>query len=232
MKINRSQWLSLALVLAAFALTAILYPHLPQRVPVHWNLSGQANRYAAKPWGPFEIPLAMAAIYVLLLLVPAISPRGYRIDQFRRTFDVIRTAMMIFVFVVVAVADLAAIDRSLQTGRIIFAALGVFLAILGNYMGKITKNFFVGIRTPWTLANDEVWMRTHRLGGKLFMIAGLALVVCALAGFGGPALIGLVILASAIPVIYSYLLYRRIEGFKNDGGEGDGGASPSPGHRV
>lgn len=232
MKITRIQWLSPALVLAALALTAILYPRFPEQVPVHWGLSGQPDRYSPKPWGPFAIPLTMAAIYLLLLVVPAISPRGYRIEQFRRTFDVIRTAMMIFLFVVVVVADLAAIGTPLPTGRIIFAALGVLLAILGNYMGKITKNFFVGIRTPWTLASDEVWMRTHRLGGKLFMIAGLALVVCAFSGFGGPALIVLVIVASLIPVIYSYLLYRRIEGFKNGGGEGEGGTSPNPGHRV
>jgi uncharacterized membrane protein len=81
-------------------------------------------------------------------------------------------------------------------------------------MGKITKNFFVGIRTPWTLASDEVWLRTHRLGGKLFVVAGGVVLVSALLGGGPVPLLVAVAVAAGIPVVYSFVLYRRIEGFK------------------
>ena len=96
------------------------------------------------------------------------------------------------------------------------AAVGILLAVLGNFLGKVTRNFFVGIRTPWTLASDEVWYKTHRLGGKLFVLAGLAVFVLSLAG-AGPIAVGVVIGAAAlISVVASYLFYRRIEGFKGE----------------
>jgi len=82
--------------------------------------------------------------------------------------------------------------------------------VLGNFLGKVTKNFFVGIRTPWTLASDEVWLRTHRLAGKLAVLSGLGLIVCGLIGAGGPiASLAAAGLVGGVPAVYSYLLYRR-----------------------
>jgi len=228
MKISRGQLLSLALVGGAFVITAILYPHLPDRVPTHWGLNGPPDRYTDKPWGPFVLPLTMVGLYVVLSLLPAISPRGFRMEQFRRTYEVIKATIMGFLFLIMVMAHLAALGKVVAVGQFIFAAVGLLLLVLGNYMGKVTKNFFVGIRTPWTLASDEVWLRTHRLGGKLFVLAGLVLIVCAIAGLG--LIPGLVAIgaASLIPVIYSYVIYRRIEGFKNhppeNGSPDDAGA--------
>ena len=108
-----------------------------------------------------------------------------------------------------------AMDRAMHAGT------GLLFVVLGNFMGKLTKNFFVGIRTPWTLASDEVWLRTHRLGGKLFVLAGVALFIAGLLGGGTVPLLVAVAVAGGIPVVYSYLLYRRIEGFKN-GSPGEG----------
>ncbi len=228
MKINRNQLLSLALVLGAFLLTAVLYPRLPERVPTHWGLSGRPDQYTGKPWGPFAIPLAMAALYVVLSLVPAISPRGFRIEQFKRAFDVVRTSVIGFLFLIMTLVHLAALGTRVAMDRYVFAAVGLLLMVLGNYMGKFTKNFFVGIRTPWTLASDEVWLRTHRLGGKLFVLAGLALIICGVAGFGLVAVIVATAIATLVPVIYSYVLYRRIEGFKNHPPDSGSPDEPAP----
>ena len=93
------------------------------------------------------------------------------------------------------------------------AGLGLLFAVLGNLMGKLTKNFFVGIRTPWTLASDEVWLRTHRFGGKVFVVTGLGLIVASVLGAGLGLVVWCLIVASLIPVVYSYVIYRRIEGF-------------------
>jgi uncharacterized membrane protein len=94
--------------------------------------------------------------------------------------------------------------------------VGLLLVILGNFMGKLTRNFFIGIRTPWTIASEEVWLRTHRLGGKLFVVAGLVLFFSSLLGGGWiPAAVAIGA-AALISVVYSYLLYRRIEGFEEE----------------
>ena len=87
----------------------------------------------------------------------------------------------------------------------------MLFVVLGNVLGKVTKNFFVGIRTPWTLASDEVWLRTHRLGGRVFVLAGLAVVLSGLAGGGVAPLLVAVFTAAFVPIVYSYIIYRRLE---------------------
>jgi uncharacterized membrane protein len=100
--------------------------------------------------------------------------------------------------------------------RIIVAGVGLMFIVLGNYMGKVRKNFFIGIRTPWTLASDEVWSRTHRLGGKVFVLTGIFMIVNIFVRFPGQTLVVAIVAAALIPVIYSYVICRRIEGFSTD----------------
>jgi uncharacterized membrane protein len=221
MKISRTNLLSLGLVVLSFAMTAALYSRLPESVPTHWNARGEADGFTPKPWGPFTLPLVMAAVYLLLMVIPRVSPRGYRIERFQGVFEIMQAAIMAFLFFVTVLALLAGIGTPVAMGRAIHAATGLLFVVLGNFMGKLTKNFFVGIRTPWTLASDEVWLRTHRLGGKLFVVAGVALFIAGLLGGGTVPLLVAVAVAGGIPVVYSYLLYRRIEGFKN-GSRGEG----------
>jgi uncharacterized membrane protein len=220
MRISRTNLLSLALVVASFAMTAALYSRLPQSVPTHWNGRGVADGFMPKPWGPFVSPLVMAATCLLLMVIPWISPRGYRVEKFQSTFEIIQTTILAFLFLLTALVLLAGIGVAVPMDHAIYAGTCVLFLVLGNFMGKFTKNFFVGIRTPWTLASDEVWLRTHRLAGKLFVLAGAGLLVSALLGGGETPLLVAVAVAGGIPVVYSYLLYRRIEGFK-DGSSGD-----------
>jgi uncharacterized membrane protein len=220
MAMSRSNVLSLGFVGGAFAMTAALYGELPERVPTHWNASGAADGFMSKPWGPFVPPLVMAGVYLLLMAVPSISPRGYRVDKFHRVFEIIQAAVLAFLFFVTALALLAGIGAPVRMDRAIPAATGLLFIVLGNFMGKMTKNFFVGIRTPWTLASDEVWLRTHRLGGRLFVLAGACLLVSAALGGGQLPLLMAVAVAGGVPVVYSYLVYRRIEA-PTDGASAD-----------
>ncbi|MEZ4364105.1 MAG: SdpI family protein [Kofleriaceae bacterium] len=105
--------------------------------------------------------------------------------------------------------------------RAVPAALGGLLVVFGNFMGKLTRNFFVGIRTPWTLASEEVWLRTHRLGGKVIVLAGLGLVLSSALGGGFVFVIAAIALVAVIPIVYSYVLYRRLEGFRDGPPDGD-----------
>ena len=112
----------------------------------------------------------------------------------------------------------AAQDASVDISSFVFVAVGLLLMIMGNFLGKVRKNFFLGIRTPWTLASDEVWAKTHRLGGWCFVIAGAFMAIMGVAAppSGMPWVIAVIVAIALVPVVYSYIAYRRIEGFAPD----------------
>lgn len=223
MKLSRQNLVSLFLIGAAFALSAFLYTRLPDPVPTHWNLQGEADGFTPKPWGPFVLPLVMIGVLLLFLALPKLSPRGYEIGRFQGVFEILQTSILSFLLLVHALALLAGVGAVVDMNRALIPALGILLVVLGNFMGKLRKNFFIGIRTPWTLASDEVWLRTHRVGGKLFVLAGIALFVWGLAGGGLAAVVGVTIAVSLVSIVYSYLIYRRLEG--SPGGTGGGSAA-------
>jgi uncharacterized membrane protein len=211
MKKGLAHALDVALCGSAFALAGALYGRLPRAVPTHWNLHGQADSFVAKPWGPFVLPLVMTGLYAVLAVLPRISPRGFRMESFARVYGIVRTSVLAFLLVLTALSLISAMGAPLGHDRTIGVAVGLLFVVLGNLMGKVRRNFFVGIRTPWTLASEEVWLRTHRLGGKLFVLAGLAAIVIGLAGGGMPVLLAILLTAAFVPAVYSYVLYRRIE---------------------
>ena len=223
MSISRTQFVCLGLTVVSFILAAALYHRLPESIPTHWNAKGEADGFTPKPWGPFVLPIVTACTYGVLLVVPRISPRGFRMARFARVFELIQLAIIAFLFGVNVLVLLAGIGADVPIARAIHVGVGLLLVVLGNFMGKLTKNYFIGIRTPWTLASDEVWLRTHRLGGKLSVVGGIiAIVMGALGGGTAPLLIA-VALSGGVPAVYSYVLYRRIEGSRN----GVPGSDPS-----
>lgn len=209
---RRADLLGLLFVILSFLVAFWLYPRLPYHVPVHWNINGRVNGTMAKPWGVFFTPLVMLALWVVFLALPAISPKGFRMDNFRSVYDVVRLAVLGFLFLITSVTLLAGAGYPLPIPLIVSTLLGVFLIVLGNFLPKIRKNFFVGVRTPWTLANDEVWLKTHRLAGWVFVFGGLAIVVEGLAGGSEIAwlLPATLILIVLVPILGSYVLYRRV----------------------
>ncbi len=211
MRLSRPTLFSLGLILLAFILTAAVYSRLPEYVPTHWNAAGVADGKMAKPWGPFMLPLTMVGIFALLIALPYISPRHYEIEPFRQAYEAIQAAILGFMFAMNALVLLAGIGWAVPMSRLIPVALGVLLVLVGNFMGKVTTNFFVGIRTPWTLADPEVWLRTHRLAGKVFTLAGSAIVVAGLLGAATRVLVYAALLAVVVPAIYSYFAYLSLE---------------------
>ncbi|MEJ2602152.1 MAG: SdpI family protein [Gammaproteobacteria bacterium] len=211
--------LSILLVLGAFGFAAWMYPTLPEQIPTHWNAAGEVDDYTSKPWGVYVLPLIAAGVFVLMKLIPVISPKGFRTDEFLGVLSLFQVVLVAFMAALTVVTLLYANGADIPIPRFIGLSVGVLFLILGNYLGKVRKNFFIGIRTPWTLASDEVWARTHRLGGWLFTFAGLAMIVFAFFDTGFPLTLIVVLVAAFVPVIYSFVLYRRLEGF---GPESDG----------
>jgi uncharacterized membrane protein len=212
MRISRANLLSLAMVVGSFAAVAALCHRMPDPVPVHWDARGHVNGFMSKPWGALVMPLTTAGAYLVTVFLPRISPRGFRLDRFRGTFEIIQLAIVAFLFFGTMLVLMAGAGIDVPLVRSLTVGAGVLLVVLGNVLGKVTKNFFVGIRTPWTLASDEVWLRTHRLGGRVFVAAGLAIVVSGLAGGGTGPILAAALAAVVIPIVYSYVAYRRLEG--------------------
>jgi uncharacterized membrane protein len=211
MRTERLNLLSLGLVVLAFALVAAVYGRLPQHVPTHWNASGAVDGTMAKPWGPFMLPLTMAGVFVLLLVLPHISPRGYEMEPFRRAYGVMQLGILSFLLAVSVLVLLADLGWAVPMSRLMPLGVGALLIIIGNFMGKVTTNFFVGIRTPWTLADPEVWLRTHRFAGKVIVFAGLIYAIAGVLGADLRFLSAGLLLAVLAPAVHSYLIYHRLE---------------------
>lgn len=220
---TRTTWLVIGIVLAlaAVALSFWAYPQLPERVPSHWDWNGNVTANSSRFTAVVLLPAIVVFTWLLMLVLPLISPRGFRLDQFANAFYEVIIAIIAVFLVIHFVLFRAEIGGSAPPNAMIFAPIGVLLVIIGNLMGKFKKNFFIGVRTPWTLASDEVWLRTNRLGGRLMVIGGLLLIAASsFPSWAVPALIVVVIAISLVPIVYSYVLYRRIEGFGPNGQEG------------
>lgn len=216
MKISGKEWINILLIVMSFVLVIIMYDKLPDPMPTHWNIAGEADDFMAKPWGAFMGPLMMIGIYLMFLIIPVISPKGFRIESFQRTFGAIKSIMMGFLFMLNVAVILLTTGFPISASKLIPLIVSVMFILFGNLMGKLSKNFFIGIRTPWTLTSDEVWLLTHRLAAKTFVIGGVAMMIEILLGISSGIVFGTIIVAAMIPVFYSYIVYRRIEGFERN----------------
>lgn len=215
MTITRLNWISLVFLIAMFGLAAWFYPSLPDPMPSHWNAAGEVDDWIAMPWGALIIPLVTAPMWLMFAVLPSISPKGFRLDVARKAYDVIWFVMILFMGAVQLTTYREALGRGGPgMEQIIPLMTGGLFILIGNYLNKFPRNFFVGIRTPWTLASEEVWNRTHRLGSWVFMLAGLLIALTAFLPNAMNAMIAAVVLVALLPVAYSFWLYRRLHGFE------------------
>ena len=187
------------LVALSFGFAVLFYGALPDPVPTHFDFSGNANGWTAKPWGAFELPSVTLVLALLFTLL-----RGTRVVAILGTVTV---AFCTYLTVVVLAAGAGhRIDLSFA----VFAGVGVLFVVLGNFFGKLRRNGLIGIRTPWTLANDEVWLRTHRAAGPIF-VAGGALLLAEILASAPPQLAAVTILFTAlVPAVHSYFIHSSL----------------------
>jgi len=208
----RANILSLAFFVIAVVTAAYLYPSLPDQLPSHFITDGKS-----KTWSVPARLLSVILVFVIMKLIPALSPKGYRTENFTNVLNIFTVAFVGFLSGITVLILLMLSGRNVHHTEMVYAAIGLLFIVMGNYLGKVRKNFFLGIRTPWTLVSDEVWNRTHRFGGRVFVLIGFFLFLNA---FIRPSewspLIGSIVVVSLVPVVYSYVLYRKIEGFAPD----------------
>jgi len=185
------------------------YPRMPEVVAVHWNAQGVANGYGSRLEGAFLLPLITLGVATLLLFIPEIDPLKANIEKFRPDFNAFMLAFALFFFYLYALTTLLNLGFQFSLNQFLVPGFGIFIYCCGVLLGKAKRNYFIGIRTPWTLNSDTVWAKTHLLGGLLFKISG----VIAILGILSPSLALLFLLvplmvASTITVVYSYFVFR------------------------
>lgn len=208
----KKDWLLILMILASFGIAAYFYPILPDKVPSHWNLYGEVDAYSSRFFGAFSMPLLNIGMYVLFLVTPYIDPKRANYKFFEGAYRMFRILMHIFMFGLQAVILAVALGYELNVALIVKVSVSVLFILVGNVMGRFRFNYFVGIKTPWTLANEEVWKKTHRMAARVWVAGGL---ICAAASFWHNSISAAIFFLSIIilvfvPLVYSYIEYQKL----------------------
>ncbi|MFT9498081.1 SdpI family protein [Anaerosolibacter sp.] len=209
MKINK--WLILIILLSAIG-TIFVYQQLPSMVPGHWNLNGEVDRYNSKEFVFFTALLPLG-LYILMVFLPNLDPKKASYLKHEKAYAMVQTSIVIFLIAIHWLIIIMALGYDVNIGRVIRVGLGLLFVIMGNYMSQIRHNYFFGIKNPWTLASEEVWTKTHRLGGYGFVLSGIIAFLSAF--LQDPAAFKMMMIGTFGPLIgvniYSYLLYQKVK---------------------
>jgi len=208
----RAAFASMAVLAMAVCLgTAIVYPSLPDQVPMHWNMHGEIDGWGQRSFAAWFVPGLVLLWAILTWLFPWLSPKHFRVDEFRSTYYQIMAGLAVMFGLMQAVTLRAALRPEWDSSRWFVGGLCLALALFGNVLGRVRRNFWIGVRTPWTLASEAVWDATHRLAARAMFAGGLlgaVLVVC-----GGPPVAAFVLVMAGLilPAAYSLVYYKRFD---------------------
>jgi uncharacterized membrane protein len=216
--ITKKEILPIALISLAFIVGGFLYPDLPELMPTHWNAQGEVDAWSGKDFAVFFLPGITLAIYLLITFIPLIDPLRRNYPKFALPYFWFRTVFVIFFVLLYFYTLWAALGTELNINVLIIPAFSVLFIVIGIFLPRVKKNYFVGIRTPWTIHSEEVWDKTHKFGGKFFIAGGIvALFSLLFPEYSLSIFIVAILLAAFIPVIYSYFAFRKIGGFNKEG---------------
>ncbi len=203
-------WAFLLALAVMIGLSAWAAPNLPDRVPVHWGIDGTADRYGSRLEALIAMPLVTLGLGLLFAVLPSVEPRRRHLEESARAYNAVWIMALLALVGGHAIILLSGLGRQVPVPSIALAGVGALLLVLGNYLGKIRSNWFLGIRTPWTLSSERSWNCTHRLGGRLFAALGaLILVTVLLSTTAATWVLGIGLAAVLIAtVVYSYIVWR------------------------
>lgn len=207
---RKSEIIIIGIVLLSFGIGIYVYPEMPEKIASHWNAEGEVNGYMSKFWGIFLMPIISVGLFLLFMIIPGIDPYKSNIEKFRKYYDNFIIVIIIFLFYIY----LLTIFWNMGFRYNMITLLSPAFAILFYYSGVLIENakmnWFIGIRTPWTLSSEKVWDKTHKIGGKLFKIAGIIAFAGILFQSYAIFFILVPILSAVIYlVIFSYIEYQK-----------------------
>ncbi len=203
----------LILIGISFIVGALAFPYMPDRVASHWNAQGTVDDYMSKFWGIFLLPIMLAAMFLIYIIIPKIDPLKSNIESFRKYYDAFWLALTVFLMYIFALVLAWNFGYRFNFSVMLIPAMAAFWYCIGGLLEKSKRNWFIGIRTPWTLSSDVVWEKTNALGGKLFKIAALF----ALFGlfFQNSEVLAIFIIVplagvALFAIVYSYIEYKKL----------------------
>ena len=207
---TKKEILPISLIIFTFLVSAFLYPELPGQIPSHWNINGEIDAWTCKTFTVLFFPGLTLVFYLLMTFLPLIDPLKKNYLGFIMPYFWFRTAFVLFLASLYLYTLWVSLGAKLNINYFIIPAISILFIVIGIFLPKVKKNYFVGIRTPWTLYSEEVWNKTHQSAGKFFIAAG----IISLFGLFLPKqsfiiIITAVLAAALISVIYSYFIFRK-----------------------
>jgi len=207
---RRSELIAVGIVATLFIVGIYMYPRLPNLIASHWNAQGQVDGYMSKFWGLFLLPLISVGLVLLFVAIPKIDPLKGNIEKFRTFYDRFVILFMVFFLYLYLLTVLWNIGMRYNFGQVLAPAFGGLFYYVGVLIEHAKQNWFVGIRTPWTLSSEDVWDKTHATGAKLFKIIGVvALLGVLLPNFALFFVLIPVLIVTVYVIVYSYVAYQR-----------------------
>ncbi len=206
----RSELPMLLMIAGMFAMAALSWPSAPDMVPVHWNLTGEVDRFGGKAEGLLVLPLAASGIYVLMIALPRIDPGRANYPRFAGAYTAIRISAVALMAVFYSLTHLWIRGHQVEAATAAPVAVGGFFVVLGSLLRRVKPNWFVGIRTPWTLSSRKSWSKTHEAGGWVFVALGIGLIAAGVlrAGWASTGMVAALLAGVVFLVVYSYLVWR------------------------
>ena len=205
------KWYPAVLIVVTFVGAILVYPRLPDRVPIHWDIHDRVNGYGPSWMATFLMPVMLLALWGLMRFLPRIDPRRANYAKMQGVYDLVVNVMLTLIAVLHFVVLGAASGVPISIARVVPAIVGVALIVIGRLLPLAQPNWWFGIRTPWTLSNDRVWARTHRVGGYVMMTIGVLAIVASILGMTiASAAVGIVAATLGLGLIaYSYFAWKQ-----------------------
>lgn len=207
MKKNR---LALILSIISFIGTIIAYFYLPDVIPIHWDINGEVNNTGPK-YMAIILGFLPFAIYLMMNTLPKIDPKKENYKKHSRAYNIFSFYVVLFLIIINWMTILLALGIKMNIGLFIPILVGILFIIIGNYMPQFRHNYLIGIRTPWTLADENIWKKTHFYGGYVFMIIGVLIILMGIISKPFMLYFGLIISGILIVslFVYSYMIYKK-----------------------
>ncbi len=209
----KSEAFPIAVIIISFAASFYFYAHFPEKVPSHWNFKGEVDGWSSRAFGAFFLPCLLIGMHLMFLALPYVDPKKERYADFRKVYHFFKAYIIFFLAAIYFIASLNGLGYGIPIDFWTPFLIGLLFIIMGNYMSKIKMNWFVGIRTPWTLTSETVWNKTHRFGGKAFIAGGILMMIQGWlpVSWRMPVFILLMLMILAGTVGYSYWAYKKYE---------------------
>lgn len=202
--------LSIIIILLSFAIAVYFYPQMPERMASHWDSQGNINGYMSRFWALAMGPLVILGLYLLFEFIPRIDPLKKNIKKFKKHYDTFKLVLIGFMFYIYLASIAANLGYVFDMSFVMIPGLSILFFYCGVLMQHSKRNWFIGIKTPWTLSSDKVWKKTHEMGGKMFKAYALLILLGLFFGSYGIYFIVLPIIVIVIwSLVYSYLEYQK-----------------------